>query len=101
MTPSNVTFYSENENYDSNSIHWIFRINGMYYSFIGSLLVSVCGYIISIVTGGNENLDPKLLSPIIRRFYRKEKSSLNTVTYIECATDDTNEKVKKSDEDMK
>lgn len=66
----------------------------MYYSLIGTLLVAVCGYVISIATGGNENLDPKLLSPPFRRFYKPEmEKTLNGVTYVECGIDET-EKVK-------
>ena len=52
------------------SVHWIFRINYMYYSLIGTLLVALCGYPISILTGGTENLDPKLLSPLFRGSYK-------------------------------
>lgn len=94
MTPANSTLYRENENYDNNKVHWMFRINGMYYSLIGTLLVAICGYVISIATGGNENLDPKLLSPLIRRFYKPEiEKIVNGVTYVECGKDDI-EKVK-------
>jgi hypothetical protein len=86
--------YRENENFDNSSVHWIFRINGMYYSLIGTLLVVICGYVISIATGGNENLDPKLLSPLIRRFYEpKVEKIVNGVTYVECGIDEI-EKVK-------
>jgi hypothetical protein len=58
----------------------------MYYSLIGTLLVAVCGYVISIATGGNKNLDPKLLSPLVRRFYKPEiEMTVNGVTYVEVA----------------
>lgn len=100
MTPANATFYSQNENFDNSSVHWIFRINGMYYSLIGALLVVICGYVISIATGGNENLDPKLLSPLFRRFYKLEmETTVNGVTYAECATVEINDKVKKTSGD--
>lgn len=93
MTPANSTFYRENENFDNSSVHWIFRINGMYYSLIGTLLVAICGYVISIATGGNENLDPKLLSPLFRRFYKPEiELTVNGVTYVECAIDENDNK---------
>lgn len=42
----------------------------MYYSLIGTLLVAFVGYPISMMTGGTKNLDPKLLSPMFRRFYK-------------------------------
>lgn len=95
MTPANATFYSENKNFDNSSVHWIFQINGMYYSLIGTLLVAICGYVISIATGGNENLDPKLLSPLFRRFYKLEME-INGVTYVECGNVEINDKVKKT-----
>lgn len=95
MTPANETFYSENKNFDNSSVHWIFQINGMYYSLIGTLLVAICGYVISIATGGNENLDPKLLSPLFRRFYKLEME-INGVTYVECGNVEINDKVKKT-----
>jgi hypothetical protein len=44
----------------------------MYYSLIGTILVAACGYPISILTGGTENLDPKLLSPLFRGSYKPE-----------------------------
>lgn len=67
----------------------------MYYSLIGTLLVAICGYVISIATGGNENLDPKLLSPLFRRFYKPEiEMTVNGVTYVECGLDDADNKLK-------
>jgi hypothetical protein len=69
----------------------------MYYSLIGTLLVAFCGYVISIATGGNENLDPKLLSPLFRHFYKPEiEMTVNgvTVKYIECGLDDADNKLK-------
>ena len=66
---ANSTVYIQNAGVDNSSVHWIFRINYMYYSLIGTILVAVVGYPISIMSGGTKNLDPKLLSPIFRRFY--------------------------------
>lgn len=37
---------------------------------IGTILVAIVGYPVSILTGGTKNLDPKLLSPVFRRFYK-------------------------------
>lgn len=63
-----TSYYCENANFDNSSVHWIFRINYMYYSLIGTLLVAVCGYIISIITSdGTDDFDEKLLSPLFRR----------------------------------
>lgn len=49
-----------------------------FFSLIGTLLVAFVGYPISIITGGTKNLDPKLLSPVFRRFYKMnlEKSAV-------------------------
>ena len=43
----------------------------MYYSLLGSLIVLVVGYPISIFTGGTKDLDEKLLAPFLRKSYRK------------------------------
>jgi sodium-coupled monocarboxylate transporter 8/12 len=57
----------------------IFRINFMYYSFLGSILVAIVGYPISILTGGNKELDEKLLAPVARKlFQRKSNKNSNT-----------------------
>lgn len=56
----------------------------MYYSLIGTILVCVCGYVISILTGGTENLDPKLLAPMFRKNYKPQIEKLPVeMTYIE------------------
>lgn len=55
---------------------------------IGALLTACIGYPISLLTGGNPNMDPKLLSPLFRRFYKSnmEKTHLE-LTFI--ATEET------------
>jgi hypothetical protein len=96
---SNATTYCENANFDNSSVHWIFRINYMYYSFIGTVLVAVCGYPISILTGGTENLDPKLLSPLFRGSYKPkiEKPPVEMKFIDEIITADEIEKLKEAD----
>lgn len=122
--PANSTFYIQNAGVDNSSVHWLFRINYMYYrwlrrfvfwyleifmppsstlisisasltfrwslthftidfSLIGAVLVALIGYPISVMTGGTKNLDPKLLSPLFRRFYKAnlEKSHIE-MTFI-------------------
>lgn len=39
----------------------------MYYSFLGTVIVAIVGYPISIITGGTTDLDDKLLAPIFRK----------------------------------
>lgn len=52
-------------------------------SLIGALLVSIVGYPVSLLTGGTQNLDPKLLSPIFRRFYKSNLEKTQTeLTFI-------------------
>jgi hypothetical protein len=71
----------------------------MYYSLIGTVLVSVCGYIISICTGGTENLDPKLLSPLFRGSYKTDISKVPVeMTYIEYNNEEVAKLKDKSDE---
>jgi hypothetical protein len=48
----------------------------MYYSLIGTVLFALVGYPISILTGGTENLDPKLLSPLFRKSYKPQIEKL-------------------------
>ena len=43
----------------------------MYYSVLGTAIVFIVGYPISILTGGTNNLDAKLLAPFIRNSYIK------------------------------
>jgi hypothetical protein len=51
----------------------------MYYSFLGSILVPIVGYSISIIIGGNKELDEKLLAPVARKlFQRKSNKNSNT-----------------------
>lgn len=43
----------------------------------------IVGYPISILTGGTKDLDPKLLSPLFRQFYKKNlEKSLTELTFV-------------------
>lgn len=75
-TIATKTHYCENENFNNESVHWIFRINYMYYSLIGTILVAVCGYLISILTGGVKDLDEKLLAPMFRKKQKLEAEKI-------------------------
>jgi sodium-coupled monocarboxylate transporter 8/12 len=75
---SSSTTYIADQQIDE-PIPKIFQINFMYYSFLGSILVAIVGYPISILTGGNKELDEKLLAPVVRRlFQRKSNKNSNT-----------------------
>lgn len=68
---SNSTPIIYNEYFDNSSVPWFFRIGFMYYSLIGTLIVFIVGYPISLLTGGCPDLDSRLLAPFVRRFYTK------------------------------
>lgn len=70
-SPANSTTFITDVDADNSNVHWIFRIGFMYYSLLGSLIVLVVGYPISILTGGAKDLDEKLLAPFLRKSYRK------------------------------
>lgn len=63
------------------------------FSVIGTLLVIIVGYPISLMTGGTKDLDPKLLSPLFRRFYNVNLERSHTeMTFI--GTPEESEKLK-------
>lgn len=68
---SNSSSIIYNEFFDNSTVPWFFRIGFMYYSLIGTLIVLIIGYPISLLTGGCSDLDARLLTPIVRRFYTK------------------------------
>lgn len=39
---------------------------------------TLVGYVVSCFTGGNKNLDKRLLCPLIRKFYKNEYDEPNT-----------------------
>lgn len=53
----------------------IYATSFLYYVPLGSILGVIIGLVASYVTGGNdtEKLDPRLISPIARRFLSKKK----------------------------
>ena len=55
----------------------------MYYSIVGTLLVAIVGYPVSIMTGGTQNLDHQLLAPIFRKLHKKEyEKNLKEMVFI-------------------
>ncbi|CAG9809480.1 unnamed protein product [Chironomus riparius] len=82
-TIATKTHYCENENFNNESVHWIFRINYMYYSLIGTILVAVCGYPISILTGGVKDLDENLLAPMFRQKKKPDEKVPIEMKFIE------------------
>ncbi|GAB0095389.1 sodium-coupled monocarboxylate transporter 1 [Sergentomyia squamirostris] len=74
-TSTNATSIIYNEHHDNSSVPWIFRIGFMYYSVIGALIVFIVGYPVSILTGGDEDIDERLLAPFMRSWYRNQRKS--------------------------
>ncbi|XP_055715889.1 sodium-coupled monocarboxylate transporter 2-like [Phlebotomus papatasi] len=73
VTFANATLMDELDNEDDDT-PWIFRISFMYYSTIGFILAYLIGYPTSLLTGGNEVKDERLLAS----FMRRKKSSQHT-----------------------
>jgi hypothetical protein len=54
----------------------------MYYSVLGIVILALVGYPVSLLTGGTENLDEKLLAPLLRKKFvqdRKEQMIQKTI----------------------
>lgn len=60
-----------------SDVHWVFRISFMYYAFIGLILTCLVAYPISLLTGGTEDLDEILLTPLVRS--KKYTDKLNKI----------------------
>lgn len=56
----------------------LYRISVFHYGLIGCLLVLIVGLPVSFLTGANDprDVDPRLLSPYIRRFIRKRRGEV-------------------------
>ncbi|XP_055685230.1 sodium-coupled monocarboxylate transporter 2-like [Lutzomyia longipalpis] len=65
-----TTPFSEAE----DDVAWIFRINYMFYAFVGFILVLAIGYPVSVLTGDGERVkDEKLLAPFLRRKHEQHQ----------------------------
>lgn len=81
------------------NVPWFFRIGFLYYSTIAQVIVILVGYPVSILTGGCDDLDERLLAPFIRQFYKNTKTSSqdskNSESLIKLKYQDTPEKNEK------
>lgn len=68
-TPLNTSFIVEN---DQNKT--FFQISYLYYTLLGSTIVTVSSFILSFVFGFQDpaEVDPRLLAPFLRKFWRHE-----------------------------
>uniref|UniRef100_A0A1B0DBD6 Sodium/solute symporter n=1 Tax=Phlebotomus papatasi TaxID=29031 RepID=A0A1B0DBD6_PHLPP len=78
----NVTSIILNEHHDNSSVPWIFRIGFMYYSVIGMLIVFIVGYPVSLLTGGHDDIDERLLAPFLRGWYRNQRKAKNLTKIV-------------------
>ncbi|XP_059617566.1 sodium-coupled monocarboxylate transporter 2-like [Phlebotomus argentipes] len=74
---ANTTSIILNEHHDNSNVPWIFRIGFMYYSVIGAMIVFIVGYPVSILTGGHDDIDERLLAPFLRGWYRRRRKAKN------------------------
>lgn len=90
LTSGNVQNFFRNEISKKGFFYWLFV---SIFSVIGTVLVILVGYPVSILTGGTKDLDPKLLSPLFRGFYKKNlEKSITELTFV-CSPEET-EKLK-------
>jgi SSS family transporter len=59
--------------YQPEGINQLFHISYFYVPLIGFLITLVIGVVVSLLTGGSEDVDPSLLSPMVRGLKRKPK----------------------------
>ncbi|XP_059617498.1 sodium-coupled monocarboxylate transporter 1-like [Phlebotomus argentipes] len=60
---------------EEDDMHWIFLISPMYYSLIGFLIILFVGYPVSLLTGGCDLPDERLLCHFVRSREFKERQS--------------------------
>ncbi|KAF4521053.1 hypothetical protein B566_EDAN008125 [Ephemera danica] len=75
---------------NTSDVLWVFRLSYLWYTGIGVFTTLVVGLAVSFATGANriEDVDPRLISPVVRRFlpnlprprFRKGTSELTTVS---------------------
>ncbi|XP_038076692.1 sodium-coupled monocarboxylate transporter 1-like [Patiria miniata] len=78
----------------------LYSISYLWYSVIGMLVVLIVGVVTSLITGGNEDVDPSLLSPVIQSFHscncRRSGHKLQRLDDLDMMDVDTNSYWKKS-----
>lgn len=77
--PHNVTLSHENipnePSVDENPL--IFKLSFMYYTLLGSVLLSIIAYIVSYLTGGCDSFDERLLAPFRRSKHWKPSATID------------------------
>lgn len=51
---------------DNSDVFPVYRLSYMWYSVTGCLTTIIIGYLASLITGPNKDIDPELLSPIVK-----------------------------------
>lgn len=63
----------------------LFKLSNMYYTLLGTTLVFLVGYVVSICTGGYDAQDERLFSPVVRKKKvdeRELKEIMKTTGYL-------------------
>lgn len=64
-------------------VPWVFRISFLYYALIGVTTLIVVAYPISILTGGCEITDERLLATFCRSKEYKNRTTENTIHHVD------------------
>uniref|UniRef100_A0A182PQR2 Uncharacterized protein n=1 Tax=Anopheles epiroticus TaxID=199890 RepID=A0A182PQR2_9DIPT len=82
FTPKNGTLFVAEAMSGEKSLH---HVSFLYYTMIGSVVPTVVGYLASFILPKNsktDDIDPLLLAPFLRRFYRSRDSKANHMTEV-------------------
>ncbi|XP_055642806.1 sodium-coupled monocarboxylate transporter 1-like [Toxorhynchites rutilus septentrionalis] len=82
----NVTLVTSAPDTVLDDVPQIFKISFMYYSLLGVVIYFVVAYIVSVMTGGGEINDQRLLAPFMRdqKQYEKEEAlRMHDIQYLE------------------
>ncbi|XP_040153642.1 sodium-coupled monocarboxylate transporter 1-like [Anopheles arabiensis] len=81
FTPKNGTLFEADSTPGEKSLH---HVSFLYYTMIGSVVPTIVGYLASFVLprSKTDDIDPLLLAPFLRRFYRAQDTKANHMTEV-------------------
>uniref|UniRef100_A0A182U0H1 Sodium/solute symporter n=1 Tax=Anopheles melas TaxID=34690 RepID=A0A182U0H1_9DIPT len=81
FTPKNGTLFEADSTPGEKSLH---HVSFLYYTMIGSVVPTIVGYLASFVLprSKTDDIDPLLLAPFLRRFYRARDTKANHMTEV-------------------
>lgn len=68
--------------YVSPNVWKIFTVSYMHYNTIGTVVGLVVGLIVSLLFPTEQNIDPKLLTPLVLKFINHKKKTKSNVNNI-------------------